>query len=177
MDKFIENPYLIIKNLVLLIDELNNPEFRISILSSDLTEYEINKLNLFIFNVFHSSGDEEETPPLPKRILLQLVNLHIKDIIEVKLFTPKQNIIFYNCHTQGCYTSTKKRLQAAQTIQKYAIPRYNDPRRPEVKARLLKDFETVKSDFSFGPKRINKLQIDKDINYLKKIDLFKFVQV
>jgi len=162
MNKFIENPYSIIKNLVFLISELNNPEFKVSILSPNDTEYEIitNDDN-FIFHVFHPNGEEEESPVIPRRILLQLINIHIKDITIVRLFTPKQSINFYNCNNKNCYTSAKKRLQAAQTIQKYAIPRYNNPRRPEVRSRILEDFDKFQSSFSFG-------SCERDLRYLRK---------
>ena len=143
-----ENPYRIIKHLAELIDRLGvDISAKVYITSKNGTVHMIYLEDFtFIITNEDQSTFYENVNLLP---FLKWVNGNILDIIKIELDINRTDdflapIVFYDCDKPGCYYNAKERLKAARLIQKYAIPRYNNPQRPEVKARLLREFNSTR---------------------------------
>ena len=148
--KGIANPYNFIKSLTQVIDRLSPEGIETKVYITALgKEYAIFlDDNVFILTSIDGILLYENDNLLP---FLKWIGNHIFDITLIKLdLNLTQNyktpIVFYNCDKPGCYHSSKERIKATRVIQKYAIPRYNNPQRPEVRERLLREFRSM----SFG---------------------------
>ena len=82
------------------------------------------------------------------------------------------NIVLFECRNQDCMDLQRVqnlRLKSTRLIQKYAIPRYNNPERPEIKSRINKEYSELDSEInsklSFGKNSLKK--INDDIKYLE----------
>jgi len=151
----IENPYNFIKGLIKVIERLIGIEAKVYITAMG-KEYVIYiDDNTFIITSVDKSIFYENDNLI---LFLKWININIFNITLIELDLnltqrPNKPIVFYNCDKPGCYHSSKERVKAARAIQKYAIPRYNNPQRPEVKERLLREFRSMsfgKLDNSFG---------------------------
>ena len=148
--EFIENPYKIIKSLTQLIDRLSPGGIEAKVYITALGKEHVIYLddNIFIITSVEGNILFENVDLLS---FLKWVNGNILDITLIELDINltdsfQEPIVFYNCDKPGCYHSSKQRLKAARIIQRYAIPRYNNPQRPEVRERLLREFRST----SFG---------------------------
>jgi len=151
--EFIENPYKIIKSLSQLIDRFAHENIDAKVYITTLkNEYAIYlEDNTFILVLLPNNNILFENLDIVS--FLKWVNQNIFDIVKIELDINltqmyQSPIVFYDCNKPGCYYSSKERLKAARVIQKYAIPRYNNPERPEVRERLMREFNSL----SFGKK-------------------------
>jgi len=162
--EFIENPYRIIKNLSQVIDRLAVDAIDAKIyIKTNTNEYVI-YLYDNTYTISLITGDQLYEN-LELEPFLKWINTNVLDIIliELDLNLTQETlapIVFYDCNRPGCYAHNKYRTRAARVIQKHAIPRYNDPSRPEVRARMMREFN------SFGKKKLKSNSIQKDIRYL-----------
>jgi len=158
--EFIENPYLIIKHLVKILFIINNyceiyiktKKYKYSIIKNNNTFDLENTLDENLRVVPDTNPGYISLINVNERTLLQNVN-NINDIVNITFYIENENEnryeIFYNCNKDGCYSNAKKRLHAAQVIQKHVIPRYNNPTRPSVKKRELGEFKKLSSDNNY----------------------------
>jgi len=155
-----KNPFLEIKKLIDNLALYNS----IWVETTNDELFEITKENE-TFNIENTTPGSSDDPKyiyiqeLSKENLMSWITTNLKNILSVELVqTDGTNVVYYTLDTD------KRRLDAARTIQKYAIPRYNDPERPEVIARELARF----NELSFGKQ--NKIKkILNEIKYLRNL--------
>ena len=172
------NPYDILsKALNLLKIYPTILEFTITIQSGFINENGINNLGeSYLINSLHQGFDVINENGVHN--LIDNVNDFYKllkrnqYIAIISMANIDNNIVLFECRNENCMDLQRVqnlRLKSTRLIQKYAIPRYNNPERPGVKSRINKEYSELDSEINsrmtFGKNSLKK--INDDIKYLE----------